>query len=366
MSGLTDPILDRQQLVDIVPFVRNGLRIETTERVRNNWHNVSPGSPPRLEYVPGQRDVYATVTQDGKVRAYPPVPIAVSPKYQPRQFDELLDAVDIDRILGSRHWFFKDAQMHFSNRLDYGAPTGLTFSIVTPCKEYETSQVGPHSIECKFRYNWNTTRRDSMVAMAFDRACSNGQMRGQTLMHVTLSHNGKKVNVNSDQMVNRLVNHLKWKVSLKDQPSGAASIPMLKHQVAQMTGCYTGDVTALPHLQEVRNFWRDTGDRDVWQNNVEGGESTVVTGHQRILDQYMTEENGAEMYHNVQISTRKMRAVDAAVESEVGFDRWYNNLVYGKPSMLSLYNVLTNLETHHLKGVPHNLSSKFVELTRSN
>lgn len=154
-------------------------------------------------------------------REYEPVNTAFTSRYHPSNPIDALADRGINDLLASRdHWeiskFFwdKGGQGRGDN-----CKGGVTIGLVSPLEEFQSHDVGPHSIEYLWHFNWTGKSSDVERLSVIDCVCTNGMLSHKGLIQARYPHtvNRTITPIDSD-VLDKIREHLDWKLGLTEIP----------------------------------------------------------------------------------------------------------------------------------------------------
>lgn len=154
-------------------------------------------------------------------REYEPVNTAFTSRYHPSNPIDALADRGINDLLASRdHWeiskFFwdKGGQGRGDN-----CKGGVTIGLVSPLEEFQSHDVGPHSIEYLWHFNWTGKSSDVERLSVIDRVCDNGMLSHKGLIQARYPHTvNRTITPLDSNVIDQIKEHLDWKLSLTEIP----------------------------------------------------------------------------------------------------------------------------------------------------
>tara|TARA_X000001388_G_scaffold73836_1_gene66042 strand:- start:439 stop:1584 length:1146 start_codon:yes stop_codon:yes gene_type:complete len=152
---------------------------------------------------------------------YEPVNTAFTSRYHPSNpIDSLADR-GINDVLASReHWeiskFYwdKGGQGRGDN-----CKGGVTIALVSPLDEFASHDVGPHSIEYLWHFNWTGKSSDVELLSVIDRVCDNGMLSHKGLIQARYPHTvNRTITPLDSNILDQIKEHLDWKLGLTEIP----------------------------------------------------------------------------------------------------------------------------------------------------
>lgn len=151
-----------------------------------------------------------------------PVNTAFTSRYHPSNPIDALADRGINDLLASReHWEISQFYWDKGGQ-GRGVETctgGVTIGLVSPLDEFQSHDVGPHSIEYLWSFNWTGKSSDVERLSVIDRVCDNGMLSHKGLIQARYPHTvNRTITPLDSNVLDKIKEHLDWKLGLTEIP----------------------------------------------------------------------------------------------------------------------------------------------------
>lgn len=151
-------------------------------------------------------------------REYEPVNTAFTSRYHPSNPIDALADRGINDLLSSReHW--EISQFYWDKVRGDNCKGGVTIGLVSPLEEFQSHDVGPHSVEYLWKFDWTGKSSDVERLSVIDRVCDNGMLSHNGLVEARYPHTvSRQITPLDSNVLDKIKEHLDWKLGLTEIP----------------------------------------------------------------------------------------------------------------------------------------------------